>query len=165
MGCLSDLVLEMDAPGNGLLRLIYRSEIPIKQQYVLQIKVSWDSWDHNDQSFSKVCVFSEFDPPTQSVFKSFHSGERFKKFAFSSKTRTHCFHHFRVDGTWKHNKMLAFLNENAFVWTGLDVSTKKNNGLCQPIIHQSLFSLVMILSFFNRCFNWKPNLCCRLILF
>ena len=43
--------------------------------------------------------------------------------------------------------MLAFLNENAFVWTGLDVSTKKNNGLCQPIIHQSLFSLVIILSF------------------
>ena len=42
----------------------------------------------HDQSFSKVCVFSEFDPSTRSryccVFKSFHSGERFQKFAYSS---------------------------------------------------------------------------------
>ena len=42
----------------------------------------------HDQSFSKVCVFSEFDPSTRSryccVFKSFHSAERFQKFAYSS---------------------------------------------------------------------------------
>ena len=35
------------------------------------------------------------------VFKSFHSGDRF-----------------RVDGTWKRNKMFAFSNKNALVWTG-----------------------------------------------
>ena len=44
----------------------------------------------HDQLFSKVCVFGEFDPSTRNrcccVFKSFHSGERFQKFAFSSKT-------------------------------------------------------------------------------
>ena len=58
-------------------------------------------------AFSKVCVFSEFDPSTQSrcVFKSFHSGERFQKFAFS--------HRFRVDGTCKRIKMFAYSNENA----------------------------------------------------
>ena len=48
----------------------------------------------HDQSFSKVCVFSEFDPSTRHryccVFKSFHSGDRFRKFAVSSKT----IHHF-----------------------------------------------------------------------
>ena len=27
------------------------------------------------------------------------------------------FHRFRVDGTWKRNKMFAFSNENASVWT------------------------------------------------
>ena len=53
------------------------------------------------------------------VFKSFHSGDCFRKFAFSSKT-IHRFHHFRVDGTWKRNKMFVFSNENASVWTGPD---------------------------------------------
>ena len=61
----------------------------------------------HDQLFSKVCVFGEFDPSTRNrcccVFKSFHSGERFQKFAFSSKRihRFYRFHHFRVDSLWK----------------------------------------------------------------
>ena len=55
------------------------------------------------RAISKVCVFINFDPSTRHryccVFKSFHSGERFRKFAFSSKV---C----------------------VFVWTGHENATK-----------------------------------------
>ena len=43
----------------------------------------------HDQSLSKVCIFSEFDPSTRPryccVFKSFHSGERFQNLRFHRK--------------------------------------------------------------------------------
>ena len=51
-------------------------------------------------AFSKVCVFIDFDPSTRHryccVFKSFHFGDHFRKFAFSSKT-IHRFHRFGRD--------------------------------------------------------------------
>ena len=87
-----------------------RSEIPIKTTIrSLSISSILDFSNESglglrsrDQSFSKVCVFSKFDPSTVA------SGERFQKFAFS--------HRFRVDGTWKRNKMsVAF--SNVFTWT------------------------------------------------
>ena len=62
-------------------------------------------------SVFKSLRFHSFRPSTRhrycSVFKSFHSGDRFRKFAFPSKT-IHRFHCFRVDGTPKTQQCLRF---------------------------------------------------------
>ena len=71
-----------------------------------------------DQSFQKFAFSLISTRPRDAdnccVFKSFHSRERFQKFAFS--------HRFRVDGTWKRNKCLRFQMETDPCGRGLDIT-------------------------------------------
>ena len=67
-------------------------------------------------AFSKVSTL-------ESVFKSFHSGERFQKFPLWRAFSKVCgygvrFRRIRVDDKRNRNKMSADTNESGYVWTG-----------------------------------------------
>ena len=105
----------------SVLLLIMTRSLPATRTVTFCRKIAFRS---NQSCFQLVCISNMFlvllyqiytykylqpvDPSTRHryccVFKSFHSGDRFRKFAFSSKT----IHRFHVDGTPKTQQCLRF---------------------------------------------------------